>query len=133
MSDEEDNSIDYELEVPDGKPSKKKNKDPLAADTSNQVLIRATPEAHQRWKDAALKLGVSMSEFVRTSADHAAAEILDCKHPAANRRWFPWAETCLKCGNQLRKEKIWLVDPKTIPHLRPYNANPAIGSGKNYD
>ena len=132
MNSEESDSIDSEAEMLADRSSRRKGKDVASVDTSNQVLIRATPEAHQRWKDAAAKLGMSMAEFVRTAADRSAGDILDCKHPAANRRWYPWSETCLKCGNELRKEKTWLVDPATIPHLRPYAANPAIKAVRDY-
>lgn len=121
MSDVEVNDFSDEVEEVLSKKGKK-TKD--VADSSNQVLIRATPEAHQRWKDAAAKLGISMAEFVRNAADRAASDLLDCPHPAANRRWYPWSETCLRCGNQLRRDKKWLVDPETIPHVRPYvNSN----------
>jgi hypothetical protein len=91
-----------------------------------QVLIRASRDSHERWKVAADKQGISMSEFVRVAADTAAAELLDCAHGAQHRRWYPWAEVCLKCGVQLRDGKRWLVDPGSIPHVRPDAANPAV-------
>jgi hypothetical protein len=99
-----------------------------AADPSDvqQVLIRASRDSHERWKTAAEDQGVSMSEFVRTAADRAAADQLDCTHGAQHRRWYPWAELCLKCGIQLRDRKTWLVNPDTIPHVRPRGANPAV-------
>lgn len=90
-----------------------------------QVLIRAPRDSHERWKTAAEKQGISMSEFVRTAADRAAAELLDCPHGVQHRRWYPWAELCLHCGVQLRDGKKWLVDPATFPHTRPFDANPA--------
>lgn len=123
MSDADVNDFDEELEEVSRKGKKAKD----VSEGSNQVLIRATPESHQRWKDAAAKLGVSMAEFVRSAADKAASELLDCPHPVTNRRWYPWSETCLKCGNQLRNDKVWLVDPNNIPHVRPFvNSNPAV-------
>lgn len=91
-----------------------------------QVLIRASRDSHERWKQAAEKQGISMSEFVRTAADAAASELLDCFHGVEHRRWYPWAEVCLKCGVQLRDGKNWLVDPATFPHTRPVDANPAV-------
>lgn len=91
-----------------------------------QVLIRATPDEHERWKQAADKTGQTMSDFIRNAANQQAAEHLDCAHTVQHRRWYPWAETCLKCGIQLRDGKNWLVDPNSIPHVRPVNANPAV-------
>jgi hypothetical protein len=93
---------------------------------TNQVLIRASAESHERWKQAAADQGVSMAEFVRAAADAAAAEILDCPHTAQHRRWYPWAEVCMKCGLQIRDGKTWLIDPNTITHVRPYDGNPAV-------
>jgi hypothetical protein len=93
---------------------------------TNQVLIRASAESHERWKTAAANQGISMAEFVRTAADTAAAKHLDCPHGADQRRWYPWAEVCLKCGLQLRDGKQWLIDPHTISHVRPLDANPAV-------
>jgi hypothetical protein len=90
-----------------------------------QVLIRAPKESHERWKTAAEKQGISMSEFVRTAADQAAADLLDCAHGVEHRRWYPWEEHCLKCGIKLRDRKKWLVDPSTFPQIRPANGNPA--------
>lgn len=99
-----------------------------ASDQSDvqQVLIRASRDSHERWKQAAEAQGVSMSEFVRSAADAAAADLLDCSHGVEHRRWYPWAEFCLKCGVQLRQEKKWLVDPATFPHTRPLAGNPAV-------
>lgn len=85
---------------------------------SNQVLIRASAESHERWKEAAAKQGVSMAEFVRTAADAAASEALDCPHDPVHRRWYPFAEACLQCGMQLREGDVWYVDPNTIIQVR---------------
>lgn len=95
-------------------------------DGTNQVLIRAAAESHERWKQAAAKQGISMAEFIRAAADKSAAETLDCPHGADQRRWYPWAEVCMRCGTQLRDGKTWLVDPTTIPHVRPLDGNPAL-------
>jgi hypothetical protein len=69
---------------------------------SRQVLLRATPHDHDRWKQAAEKMGISMSEFIRGCCNAEAAELLDCSHPLNMRRWYPWSEQCLKCGQRLR-------------------------------
>jgi hypothetical protein len=94
--------------------------------STQQVLIRATPTSHQRWKEAAELTGVTMSEFIRDAVDAAAAELLDCPHDVQYRRWYPWAEVCLKCGNPLRERDTWLVDPQTFPHVKPLSGNPAL-------
>jgi len=94
--------------------------------STQQVLIRATPTSHQRWKEAAEASGVTMSEFIRSAADDAAALILDCSHDVQHRRWYPWAEACLKCGSSLRERDKWLIDPHTFPHVKPLNGNPAL-------
>lgn len=98
-------------------------------DGTNQVLIRAAAESHERWKQAANRQGISMAEFIRAAADKAAAETLDCPHGADQRRWYPWAEVCMRCGIQLRDGKEWLVDPYSIPHVRPLESNPAVRYG----
>jgi predicted HicB family RNase H-like nuclease len=69
---------------------------------SRQVLLRATPEDHDRWKAAAEHLGVSMAEFIRGCCNEKARDLLDCGHPLNMRRYYPWAEFCLKCGQRLR-------------------------------
>lgn len=69
---------------------------------SRQVLLRATPFDHERWKTAAEHLGISMSEFIRGCCNEKAQELLDCDHPLNMRRYYPWAEFCLKCGQRLR-------------------------------
>lgn len=67
-----------------------------------QVLIRTTPHDRERWKQAAEKHGMSMSDFIRTAVNEATREALDCDHPLNQRRYYPWAEFCLKCGQRLR-------------------------------
>lgn len=67
-----------------------------------QVLVRTTEENRERWKAAAAHHGVSLTEFARKVLDDATAETLDCQHPLDQRRWYPWAEFCLKCGQRLR-------------------------------
>lgn len=106
------------------KPTRRRSTGAKPGDGTNQVLIRASVESHQRWKECAAKLGVSMAEFVRNAADSAANELLDCAHAPVSRRWYPWGETCMTCGKTLRDRSGWLVDPDSIAHVRPVNANP---------
>lgn len=69
---------------------------------SRQVLIRASVADHERWKEAAQSQGVSLSEFIRDCLNAKATELLDCSHPLNQRRWYPWSEMCLACGQRLR-------------------------------
>jgi hypothetical protein len=69
---------------------------------TKQVICRANEYDHERWKQAAAKMGVSMAEFIRLSCNSRAADLLDCPHPLNERRWYPWAEMCLRCGIRLR-------------------------------
>lgn len=69
---------------------------------SKQVLIRATEHDQVRWKAAAAQQDISMSEFIRNVCNKAAAELLDCQHPAEFRRTYPWSDTCLKCQTRLK-------------------------------
>ncbi len=72
------------------------------APVTKQVLIRAVPHDADRWKQAADKLGQTMSDFIRTTLNDKAAELLDCSHPIAQRLTYPWSEQCLRCGLRLR-------------------------------
>jgi hypothetical protein len=65
-----------------------------------QVLIRATDEDHARWKDAAERRGVSMAELIRDAVNLTVKDVLDCPHPSNMKRFYPWATTCLQCGQQ---------------------------------
>ena len=67
-----------------------------------QVLVRTTHEERERWKEAAEAKGLSLSEFIRSVVGDATAAVLDCPHPLNQRRWYPWAEFCIECGNRLR-------------------------------
>lgn len=69
---------------------------------SRQVLLRATPHDHDRWKQAAETLGISMAEYIRNCCNDKARDLLDCDHPLQFRRWYPWSEQCLRCGLRLR-------------------------------
>lgn len=67
-----------------------------------QVLVRTTPEERERWKEAAERRGLTLSDFVRGVVGAATAETLDCPHPLNQRRYYPWSEFCLACGQRLR-------------------------------
>ena len=67
-----------------------------------QVLIRATDAEKRRWKEAAEKNGVTLSQFIRECLNQQATNTLDCTHPINHRRYYPWAEFCLSCGLRLR-------------------------------
>lgn len=69
---------------------------------SKQVLIRATESDQTRWKEAAAKQDISMSEFIRNVCNAAASTLLDCTHPKEFRKTYPWSDQCLKCGERLR-------------------------------
>jgi len=67
-----------------------------------QVLIRTTEAERNRWKLAAEKEGVNLSQFIRDTLNIRAKELLECTHPTDQRRFYPWAEFCLKCNTRLR-------------------------------
>jgi len=67
-----------------------------------QVLIRTTDKERDRWKAAAEKQGIPLSQFIRDLLNSKAQELLDCSHPINMRRYYPWAEFCLKCDTRLR-------------------------------
>jgi predicted HicB family RNase H-like nuclease len=72
------------------------------APADKQVLIRATDHDKERWKRSADKEQVSMSQWIRDTLNAKAVDILDCNHPTNMRRYYPWAEFCLKCNTRLR-------------------------------
>jgi hypothetical protein len=67
-----------------------------------QVIIRTGGQERERYKEAAEKSGMSMSEWIRSIANKEAALILDCQHPMEFRKSYPWSESCKKCGKRLR-------------------------------
>jgi len=69
---------------------------------NKQVLIRASELDHERWKQAAAKEGISLSEFIRNCCNKTAGNILECQHPMEMRKIYPWSEKCLSCGKRLR-------------------------------
>lgn len=74
-----------------------KNEEPSQA----QVIVRTTEEQRERWKAAALKSGMSMSEWIRDLCMKEAANVLECQHPENMIRRYPWRITCMKCGQDL--------------------------------
>lgn len=66
-----------------------------------QVIVRATAESRDRWKQAASAMGVSMAEMIRRLCDARAAELLDCPHPVGMVRHNRWGTACGHCGQQL--------------------------------
>lgn len=67
-----------------------------------QVLLRASAADHERWKKTAEAKGMALSELIRELCNIAAAETLDCTHPAEFRKTYKWSDTCLKCNTRLR-------------------------------
>jgi 16S rRNA U516 pseudouridylate synthase RsuA-like enzyme len=67
-----------------------------------QILVRIAEDERDEWKQAAEKLGVSMSDLIRSSVAPIVLEALHCSHPGEYRRAYPWAEFCDKCGDRLR-------------------------------
>jgi predicted HicB family RNase H-like nuclease len=70
--------------------------------STKQIIVRTTDVDHERWKAAAQKSGKSMSQFIRDAVNSRVSETLDCQHPTNMRRYYPWAEFCLKCNTRLR-------------------------------
>lgn len=66
-----------------------------------QVLVRVPAQSRDRWKEAAEAAGMTLSDFVRQCCDAHAGQLLDCSHPVAYRKAYPWAEICRKCGHRL--------------------------------
>jgi len=67
-----------------------------------QVIVRTTNEERERWKDAATKAGLSMSEWIRSMCTKEAMEVLECQHRQEDLLVYPWSVTCLKCGQRLK-------------------------------
>ena len=108
MDDENRDNIQAAVDaVMDGEPLTRRtntNSKPNSPATK-QVLIRITQKDHDEWKAAAEKMGVSMSELAREAIRNyikAHYESLECQHPMENRKVYPWAEICSKCGKRLR-------------------------------
>lgn len=67
-----------------------------------QVLIRTTIEEKERWRSAAEKEGITLSQMFRETMNKKATDILDCTHPLESRLTYPWSEFCKKCDVRLR-------------------------------
>lgn len=84
------------------KPTRKANTNPEEGSTaSKQVLIRVSEEDHARWKKAADREQLTLSDFLRRAANDSASDVLDCKHPRESIQWYPWSTKCRKCGQSL--------------------------------
>lgn len=85
------------------KPTRKSNTGSVPGEPAQkQVLVRATEADHERWKKAAERQGKSMAEFVRDVCNEASKDALECSHPAAWRKKYPWSEFCVKCNTRLK-------------------------------
>lgn len=69
--------------------------------SNKQIIVRTTDNDHERWKLASQKEGKSMSQFIRDTINERVIDILDCSHPIEMRRYYPWAEHCLRCNTRL--------------------------------
>ena len=67
-----------------------------------QVIVRLTLKERENWKAAADKTGQTLSAFIRDLCNARADEVLICSHPVNQRRFYPWAEFCLKCNTRMR-------------------------------
>ena len=67
-----------------------------------QVLIRVSEMQRDKWQEAAEADNLSVSEWLRSMADHRYREIFECLHPIEHRRSYPWSEHCMLCGARLR-------------------------------
>jgi len=79
-----------------------KEDDEADVPASKQILIRATSVEHERWKRAAEISETNVSAMVRDLVNKHVMDVLDCNHPTNMRRYYPWAEFCLKCNLRLR-------------------------------
>ena len=68
-----------------------------SAPADKQVLIRATEYDRDRWRDASIKSGITLSSWMRDILNREASIVLDCQHPADQVRYYPWATICLAC------------------------------------
>ena len=67
-----------------------------------QIIVRANFNDRERWKAAANKEGKSLAQFIRDVINERVTDILDCSHPTNMRRYYPWAEFCLRCNSRLK-------------------------------
>lgn len=93
-------AIAREAESKDKSISNEVSSDGSPADKN--VLIRIPSSDRERWKEAADKLGTTMSQMIRDAVNKQVSDVLDCPHPINTRRYYPWAEFCLSCNTRLR-------------------------------
>ena len=106
MTDEDNLEIAMNDVAENIEPTRKRNTGSKTGDpAAKQVLLRASDNDHARWKEAADRKGVSMAEFIRDAVNAATSSLLDCSHPSGMKRFYPWATTCLQCGEQWVHEK----------------------------
>jgi hypothetical protein len=87
--------------------------------SNKQIIVRTTDGDHERWKMAAQKEGKSMSQFIRDVVNEKVVDVLDCAHPIELRRYYPWAEFCLKCNSRLSESnKNKKHQPKGINYAK---------------
>jgi hypothetical protein len=67
-----------------------------------QVLIRVSEIQRDQWAKAAEADNLSVSEWLRSMANHRYREIFECTHPIEHRRSYPWSEHCMLCGARIR-------------------------------
>ncbi len=67
-----------------------------------QILVRISEDERDEWKAAAERLGISMSDLIRSNVAPIVQETLHCSHPEEYRQVYPWSEFCKKCDTRLR-------------------------------
>jgi hypothetical protein len=67
-----------------------------------KIFVRQNTNDRERWKTAANKEGKSLAQFIRDVMNAKVIDILDCSHPTNMRRYYPWAEFCLRCNTRIR-------------------------------
>lgn len=75
---------------------------PEEGPASKNILVRLPESDRTRWKEAAEKIGVTVSQLIRDTVNERIRDLLDCPHPIDQRRYYPWSEFCLKCETRLR-------------------------------
>lgn len=84
------------------KPTRKKNTGASAGEPAQkQILIRVTESDHEKWRVAAERSGMSMSEFIRGAVNEACLNSGECQHPVERRKTYPWSSFCMACNTRL--------------------------------
>jgi predicted HicB family RNase H-like nuclease len=63
-----------------------------------QVMVRATTQDHERWKQAAAERGLSLTEWVRVCCNQGTIKQLDCPHPSPYKKFYLGNWYCMDCG-----------------------------------